>query len=83
MQGDEVLTMQRRYALAVLAPFVLGSLAVLGGCGGDSGTETVTNTPEAVKADTSAQNGMMEYMQTKTKSKAKTSAPAEAPKKTP
>lgn len=63
----------------VFAPVVVGSLAILVGCGDGASTETVTNSPEAVKADTAAQNGMMEYMQTKSKGKGKSKAAAPAP----
>jgi len=75
--------MQRRYAAAVLAPFVLGSLAILGGCGGDGGTSSVEPSPEAKKADVGAQDNMRQFMESKSKDKGKGKAKAEAPKATP
>ena len=66
---------------AVFAPIVVGSLAFLNGCGGGEEVSTATVSPEAKKADSAAQEGMMKFMESKGKSKGKASAkPAEAPK---
>lgn len=50
---------------------LLFALIGLGGCGDDKKGELIQVSPEAKKADDSAQKGMMEFMQSKKAAKGK------------
>lgn len=73
--------MQRRFATAVLGSIVLGSLAILGGCGGETGNVTVEDSPAAKQATQEGIDAMRSAMQSKKqggKSAAKPDAKAAA-----
>lgn len=64
----------RRALLRAFTGLLALTLVPLAGCGDEA--TTVEQSPEAKRADTSGQDAMREYMQSKSKSKAKGKAEA-------
>lgn len=75
--------MQRRFATAVFGSFVMGSLAILGGCGGDSGNVTVQDSPAAKEATAQGIEAMRGAMQSKSKPGKSAAKSAEKPAEKP